>query len=593
MAGISLVTFAIEYSFFKETPAISHFINIMLYACTGILIYIILKRLLMRYKYDRWYFSLPFVATILYIAHPIHTEVVANIKGRDEIMSLLGSLLSLLVTLKYLETGKSKYLVYSFIYFFLGMMSKENTVTFLAITPISVYFFTNHDLKKNLFTLLPMGLALLLYLVIRQSILGSLAPDIPKELMNNPFLYATISEKFATIFYTLWIYIRLLVFPHPLTFDYYPFHIPIIGWGDIRAFLPFILYLAITGFAVWGFRRKNMYAYCISFYIITLSIASNIVLPVGTFMNERFIYVSSLGFSLMIAYILVVELAGKMKDAGKHRILMASVLLVILCLYAGKTIARNPDWMSDLTLFSHDVKISGDSAKSTCSAGGKMIEESQRLKEEADKNPALKEENDKKIREYRQLSMQYLHQSLKIYPNYVNSLLLMGNAFFEFDKNYDSTMFYYKKILKIDPNNNLVYGNISKIFAGSKDVDLKIRTYEDILQLNPNSYDANYNLGSLYGRFKNNIPAAINFLEKAIKIKPSLEAYKDLGVAYGFAGQFEMSIKMSENALLMNANDADVMMNIGMNYRALGNLAKANEYFNRARQINPKLQAGN
>jgi tetratricopeptide (TPR) repeat protein len=166
----------------------------------------------------------------------------------------------------------------------------------------------------------------------------------------------------------------------------------------------------------------------------------------------------------------------------------------------------------------------------------------------------------------------------------------MGNAFYEYNKNYDSTLYYYKQILKIDPNNNLVYGNISKIFSNYDNPGYKIRAYEDINRINPNVYEVNYALGSLYGRYFNNIPAAIHYLEKAVSIKPTAEVYKDLGAAYGFAKQYEKSIKMSENALAMDPGDADVLINIGTNYRELGNMAKANEYFRRAEQINPKLR---
>jgi Tfp pilus assembly protein PilF len=587
---LSLVTFAVEYSMFKESPGVSHFINIVLYACTGILIYLILKKLLEKFKTGKWYFSLPFVATLLYIAHPIHTEVVANIKGRDEIMSFLGSLLALHMSLKYLDSRKAKYLIYSFIWFFLGLMSKENTITFLVVIPLSVYFFTNHENRRIMLTLIPMGVATLLYLVIRQSILGTITAHIPKELMNNPFLNTTIAQKFATIVFTLWLYIKLLVFPHPLTFDYYPYHIPIIGWGDYRAFLPFILYIVLIIIAIRGFRQKDYFSYCILFYLVTLSIASNIVLPVGTFMNERFVYVSSLGFSLVIAYLFTVSLPELIRNSGTFRPVFAVLLIVVLALYSVKTIARNPVWKNDFTLFSHDVKISGNSAKSTCSAGGKLIEEAQKLKAESEKNPSLKPQNEKLYEEYLKSSIQYLHKSIKIHPTYVNALLLMGNAFYEYNKNYDSTLYYYKQILKIDPNNNLVYGNISKIFSNYDNPGYKIRAYEDINRINPNVYEVNYALGSLYGRYFNNIPAAIHYLEKAVSIKPTAEVYKDLGAAYGFAKQYEKSIKMSENALAMDPGDADVLINIGTNYRELGNMAKANEYFRRAEQINPKLR---
>ncbi len=104
---LSIATFAIEHSFFGNNPHVSHFINILLYAFCCLLIFILFSRLLKKFPKSHWYLSIPFIATILFIAHPIHTEVVANIKGRDEIMSLLFSLLAMLFLLNYLDSKKT------------------------------------------------------------------------------------------------------------------------------------------------------------------------------------------------------------------------------------------------------------------------------------------------------------------------------------------------------------------------------------------------------------------------------------------------------------------------------------------------------
>ena len=74
---------------------------------------------------------------MLFIAHPLHVEVVANIKGRDELIALLGEAGTLYYSFKYLEKNKFKYLVYSFLCFFLGILSKESVITFLAIFPLA------------------------------------------------------------------------------------------------------------------------------------------------------------------------------------------------------------------------------------------------------------------------------------------------------------------------------------------------------------------------------------------------------------------------------------------------------------------------
>lgn len=129
---LSLVTFALEKEYFGDSPHTSHFVNVLLYALCGIFIFLMLKQL---FKNADERISklqlLPLITTLLFIAHPIHTEAVANIKGRDEIMSMLFCSMGSWLLLQYMDSGKSMMkMILSFVCFFLGMLSKENAVTF-------------------------------------------------------------------------------------------------------------------------------------------------------------------------------------------------------------------------------------------------------------------------------------------------------------------------------------------------------------------------------------------------------------------------------------------------------------------------------
>ena len=68
---ITKVTFAIEYSFFGLDPKISHLINVLLYGLTGVLIFNFLVKNFSAYPKWFWLFG-----TLLFLSHPLHTEVV-------------------------------------------------------------------------------------------------------------------------------------------------------------------------------------------------------------------------------------------------------------------------------------------------------------------------------------------------------------------------------------------------------------------------------------------------------------------------------------------------------------------------------------
>lgn len=574
---LSLVTFAIEYQFVGLNPHISHLINVLLYALTGIVLYIILKKIF-KQTASPWYLGIPFIASLLFIAHPIHTEVIANIKGRDEILSFLGSLLALKFTLDYLENNKSIYLLYSSLSLFLALMSKENAVTFLAVIPLTIYFFTTEKIGKNIQSLIPLIIAFLFFMMIRYAVLGPQNKGIPDELMNNPFLGANTTEKFATIFYTLGIYIKLLFFPHPLTFDYYPYHIPIMDWDNAMVILSFLLYIALIIIALYGMKRKSLISWSILYYFATLSIVSNILFPIGAFMNERFIYMSSLGFSILSAYFIVKVITKWINSISRKNILIGSFLVVVLTLYSFKTISRNPNWMDDYSLFTTDVQVSKNSAKSNCSAGGKILEACYEIKNDS-------------IKKFEMLtkSLNYLRQSIRIYPTYTDAMLLLGNAHFENHRNYDSAIYYYYQIIKINPNFNLAFENTERILSNNKDVDYKLKVYEDYFKINPNRFDVNYNLGNLYGKEKNDIVKAIFFLERAIKLDVnSAKAYKDLGVAYGISNRLQESINAFERAVQIEPNDWNVYLNMSVTYQLLGNMERSEALRRKALEVKQK-----
>ncbi len=619
---LSLVTFAVEYEFFGENPFISHLVNILLYAFTCLILYSILKKLLQKYDNNRkWYLSVSFISTIIFVAHPLHTEVIANIKGRDEIMTLLGSLATLYYTLRYLDTKKTFFLFVTLIIFFLALMSKENAITFLAIIPFSVYFFTNYSLKQNLITLVPLFISTIAFLGIRQKMLGAFNIPETYELMNNPYVYAGTVEKYATIFYTWGIYIKLLLFPHPLTFDYYPKHIPIIDFSDARAILSMLFYVFIAIVAIAGFKKKKLVSYGILFFAASFSIVSNLFFNIGAFMNERFMYISSVGFCLIAAYFLVYGLSKLIKHEKHYSVTIIIILFVIIGLYSFKTISRNKIWKNDYVLFTNDVKISGNSAKSTCSAGGKIMEEVLKLrkikketksfdnlKRRIEKETFLSNEEKQRItnkeslkeakmeidnmdKEMMQLSLKYLKKAVEIHPAYIDAILLLGNAHYEYNRNYKGVVDNYIKILKINPNYDRVYSNLEIVFNSCDDVDLKLKAWTDIYKINPDRFEVNYHLGNIYGRYKNDTKTAIPYLEKAVKLKPSsVKAYKDLGVAYGISAMYEKSIPVLEKAFELDPNDAQIALNLGITYRLTGDEKKAAEYFAKAQQIDPKFQ---
>ena len=105
---LTLATFAIEKTVFDSKPAASHFIQVILYGLCILVIFRYLQNLFGQEKN-----KLVIAICLLFMMHPIHTEVVANVKSRDEILSALFLFSSLLLYSKWILTNHliSKYLI--------------------------------------------------------------------------------------------------------------------------------------------------------------------------------------------------------------------------------------------------------------------------------------------------------------------------------------------------------------------------------------------------------------------------------------------------------------------------------------------------
>lgn len=568
---LSQIMFAIEYELFGLNPFIGHLVNILLYGLLGIFLFqLFLDIGINVFPRKETGFLMAMLATLLFLAHPIHTEVVANIKGRDEILALTLGTGSLLLVLKSLKSQRFLIALLSALVFFLALLSKENAATFIMLTPLTIFLFYSQQARKITVYSLPLLLSMVVYLFIRGYILED-QTVISTELMNNPFTEARPDEKTGTILFTLGYYLKLLVFPHPLTYDYYPYHIELTTWKSAIPVIVFFIYLVLVILLFLTFKKKNVLAYALLWFFIPLVPVSNIFFPVGVFMGERFLFFSSVGFCLVIAFLF----SGYLYEKWDKPWLMVVFTVVILVAYSYKTIDRNMAWKDDYTLFTTDVRTSANSAKANTTAGGIMYEKAVKMDKPVEKNKLL------------QQAKSYLEKAITIYPAYTDARLLLGNVNWELYQNFDSVWPHYSVILKKTPQHVETLNNIQAIVSHMK----QPRKKTDVLRLlhcyRPSDYEVNYLLGTNYGKGLQMLDSAKYFLKRAAEIKPTVEALKDLGVAYGMSGEPEMAISWFEKALAKDTTDRQLYINLGVSHQKIGNLKQARDYFSKAQKMEP------
>ena len=284
-----------------EGFGLRHFVNVLLYAFCICLIYLLMIKVVFK---GNW--ILGSIVSLLFAFHPIHTEVVANVKSRDEILSLIFILLTTISTHHFYKSNNIKYLIFAGISFLMALFSKEYAIVLFLLLPISIYLF-EEKLEKRKFGkgILVLGSAFLIYVLMRLQIAPFFKTDIgvESEILNNPYLLATPNQALATKFFVLIKYFSLLIFPIPLISDYGYNSIPYIEISNHLFLISIVFHIGLVIFLIRFLKKRNWLAFPIAFYLLNLILISNLIgFNLGATMGERLIFHSSLGFSMLLGY---------------------------------------------------------------------------------------------------------------------------------------------------------------------------------------------------------------------------------------------------------------------------------------------------
>lgn len=551
------VLFAVVYQIAGDKPFLFHLLTVTLFALTCVVLYYTL-RLVFHTRGASYAGLLAFVTAVLFAAHPIHTEVVANVKGCDEIVTLLFSLGALYAVFKAWDTQKNGWGIGAAVLFLLACLSKENAVTFLGVIPLALWFFRTEPGKNNQISAimgktLPVFAAFIVFFAIRSTVLGWKFGGAPMELMNNPYLKIvgerwvsyTFPEKLAAICATLTKYVSLLVFPHPLTHDYYPRVINAMSFSNPMSLIGLLGYVAMGIYAIRGIARRDNVRFGILYYLLTLSIVSNLVFPIGTHMGERFAFMPSVGFCLIVATGLLY-----LSQQGRQLNVSLGLTALLVLLYAGKTLTRNPVWESNERLFLTDVAVSGNSAKIRNACGGALFDKAGREKDEALKN------------RYYQESIVHLTKGLELYPNYSDAYITRAGAYY-YTKQYEASISDYRQAVRLAPEKQ------------------EVKTFLAVALRDGGKYQ---------GEQKNDLPTALRYLQESWTLyDKDAETARLLGVANGVGGNNAEAIRWFTEALKLAPDNPAILFDLGTSYLNAGDRTKGAEYRQRALDINPKF----
>jgi Tfp pilus assembly protein PilF len=558
--------FAVEHQFFGEDPATSHLINILLYALTLLILFSILRKLMA--NYSTWF---PFFIVMLWAAHPVHTEVVASLKNREEILSFLFGLLALRSFMIYVRKESYLPLASGAIWFLLSIFTKPSTLPLLAAIPFTIFFFTKANVKNLVMitgSMIVISIAAVLFVKLYLPAINR-----PMLFFENPLAFEkNILLHISTGMYSLLLYLKLLVFPHPLLFYYGYNTIPVVGFGNIWVILSIVIHAGLLVFAVVKLRERHILSFAIFFYLIVISMYANIVKPPAGIIAERFLYIASLGFSIAVIFFLfkLLKVPAEKPDTGKQLWKVALALLVILIPFTAKTIDRNKDWKSQLSLFSNDIKYLENSAKANFIYATTL------------KTELIEQLNSNGNRENTQAQTDkiigLLEQTVKVYPGYFEAWSSLGEMYTMMKNDNEKAMQYFSRAVKEKPTYAAGWYNLGYIYFQKEDFGNALDNFRRAAAIDTTDLKTLSNLANCYNK-TGQIDSAVITNERIIKNKPNvLMPYVSNASFYLARQDSANAVIWLEKAAVIKPDNTKVTAVLTRYFEGKGDKAKAGYY---------------
>jgi protein O-mannosyl-transferase len=314
-----------------------HVVNVLLHGINVLLLY---ELALLAFRRAG-----PALATAaLWAVHPIGPEAVTSIVGRADLLAAMAVLGSLVLYAKKRGPGAA---VSLFAVATLGVFAKENAAILLGLMVLWEVCFGEGAaaVRQRWMEYAAVAASLVVLAVVRYAVLNGL-PVAQPVYVDNPLRGADFLTGRWTAIKVLGLDLRLVLLPLGLSADRSFDEIALSGPGDLWAWLSAGAILAIGGWALMRFRQDKLPLWAAGFFGMALLPTSNLIVPIGATVAERFLYLPSAAFAMAVGALLYRVASGRFARAA---------LIVLLVAYAGRTMVRNADWKDDYTLGTADV----------------------------------------------------------------------------------------------------------------------------------------------------------------------------------------------------------------------------------------------
>uniref|UniRef100_A0A3Q2EJY5 dolichyl-phosphate-mannose--protein mannosyltransferase n=1 Tax=Cyprinodon variegatus TaxID=28743 RepID=A0A3Q2EJY5_CYPVA len=565
---LTVLTFRLNYLIAGGLhPVGFHVLNIILHAVISVLMIDVFAILIGGLDYDEkgWILNhapkTSLLAAILFAAHPVHTESVAGVVGRADLLCALFFQLSFLTYCKAFnkdETFSVYWVVVSLMLCAAAMLCKEQGITVLIREVLRM------GLLKRL-GLMSLGGLSMFY--ARWRIMGTGPPaftevDNPASFEENIFIRIVNYNYYYSL--NAW----LLLCPWWLCFDWSMGCVPLIksatDWRVVWLLLLWSVLIGLINQALCSpdSQRRRTLTLGLVLLVVPFLPACNIFFRVGFVIAERVLYLSSAGYCLLLAYSIGHCSHRWIKYKGPFEWLLLYILL--LDMHVVRCALRSHQWRSEQSLFSSALSVCPLNAKVHYNVG-------KNLADGGNTSAAVK----------------YYREAVRLHPNYVHAMNNLGNILKEKNELTEAEELLSKAV-SVQPDFAAAWMNLGIVQNSLRKFEAAEQSYWNAIRYRRKYPDCYYNLGRLYADLNRHVDA-LNAWRNATMLKPDHSlAWNNMVILLDNTGNLGQAELIGREALKLLPNDHTIMFSLA---NVLGKLQKYKEsesFFLHALRINPK-----
>jgi len=330
---LQMLSYYLDYNLWGLNPAGFHLSNILLHLFNSILVFYFLA-LLFNYR------LLAVSGSVLFLVHPVHISSVAYISARGDLLSAFFILACCVLFLKFL--GSKNYLLYFLSIFAatLAFLSRENAllvIIFLALISIAAKGKVRFKYLSGFFIIS------IVYAAIRLVIFGAGG-------LGTHADYVSVSLSLVNFFNITWRYILLLLWPVNLRM----FHsTALVNQLNVPLLLSSISVLILAAVAILKWEKAKQLSPVVSFGLFWFLSA---IIPVYFYfdaypalgralMAESWLYLASIGFCAVFAYLCLLNKKGKL------------IIFTCAVILGGIVVANRVYWRNDVVFYERALRF--------------------------------------------------------------------------------------------------------------------------------------------------------------------------------------------------------------------------------------------